>query len=59
MQEILQRFEGMAYMSSLDLNSAYLQIELDKDSRQYTAFLFETTVYQYKRVPYGFKNVHL
>jgi putative transposase len=56
MQEILQRFEGTQYMSSLDLNSAYLQIELDKNARKYTAFLFGTTVYQYKRVPYGFKN---
>jgi hypothetical protein len=55
-QEILQKFEGTIYMSSLDLNSAYLQIELDKDSRKYTAFLFETTVYQYKGVPYGFRN---
>jgi hypothetical protein len=56
MQEILQKFEGTLYMSSLDLNSAYLQIGLDENSRQYTAFLFETTVYQYKRVPYGFRN---
>jgi hypothetical protein len=54
--EILQQFEGVQYVSSLDLSLAYLQIELDEDSRNYTAFLFGTTVYQYKRVPYGFKN---
>jgi hypothetical protein len=52
----LQRFKGVQYISSLDLSSAYLQIELDEDSRNYTAFMFGMTVYQYKRVPYGFKN---
>jgi hypothetical protein len=43
-------------MTSLDLSSAYLQIELHEDSRKYTAFLFDSTVYQFKRVPYGFRN---
>jgi hypothetical protein len=56
MQELLQIFEGTKYMSTIDLSSAYLQIELHPDSRKYTAFLFDTTVYQFKRVPYGFKN---
>jgi hypothetical protein len=43
-------------MSSINLNSAYLQVELDKESRKYTAFLFDSTVYQFKRVLYGFMN---
>jgi hypothetical protein len=52
----LQRFDGARYMTSLDLSSAYLQVELDKDSRKYTAFLFNSTTYQFKSVPYGFRN---
>jgi hypothetical protein len=44
------------YFTSLDLSSAYLQIELHEESRKYTAFMSESTVYQYKRVPYGFRN---
>jgi hypothetical protein len=56
LQELLQRFEGASCMSSIDLSSAYLQIELHEESRKYTAFLIDSTVYQYKRVPYGFKN---
>jgi hypothetical protein len=55
-QEILNKFSGIQYISSLDLSSAYLQIELAEESRKFTAFIFGTTVYQYKRVPYGFKN---
>jgi hypothetical protein len=56
MQELLQKFEGTLYMTILDLNSAYLQIELNEESRKYTAFMFDSTVYQFKRVPYGFRN---
>jgi hypothetical protein len=56
LQELLQKFEGTRYMSSIDLRSVYLQVELHKESRKYTAFLFDSTVYQFKRVPYGFKN---
>jgi hypothetical protein len=56
LQELLQRFEGAKYISSLDLNSAFLQVELHEDSRKYTAFLYDSVVYRYKRVPYGFKN---
>jgi hypothetical protein len=56
LQELLQRFNGACYLTSLDLSSAYLQIELHEESRKYTAFLFDLTVYQFKRVPYGFKN---
>jgi hypothetical protein len=55
-QELVQKFQGAKYMSSLDLSSAFLQVKLHKESRKYTAFLFDSTVYQFKRVPYGFKN---
>jgi hypothetical protein len=54
--ELLQRFNGARYLTSLDLNSAYLQIELHAESRKYKAFFFDSTVDQFTRVPYGFKN---
>jgi hypothetical protein len=56
LNELLQRFHDARYMTSIDLSQAFLQIPLKKESRPYTAFLFDSTVYQYKRVPYGFKN---
>ena len=43
MNELLQRFHGAKYFTSLDLSSAYLQIELHEDSRKYTAFMSEST----------------
>lgn len=56
MHELLQRFNGARFMTSLDLTSAYLQVPLHEESRKYTAFLFDSACYQYKRVPYGFRN---
>jgi hypothetical protein len=56
LQELLQRFNNSRYLTSLDLSSAYLKIELQEESRKYTTFLFDSTVYQFKRVPYGIKN---
>jgi hypothetical protein len=41
MQEILQRFHGTRYITTLDLSSAFLQVPLDKASRKYTAFEFQ------------------
>jgi len=54
--EMLQQFHGVKYMTSLDLTSAFLQIPLEASSRKYTAFLFDTNVYQFQRVPFGTKN---
>jgi hypothetical protein len=55
-RELLQKFRGAKYITSLDLSSAFLQITLEKSSRQWTAFLFESNVRQFTTVPYGFKN---
>jgi hypothetical protein len=56
MREILQTFYGAKYIMSLDLSSAFLQVRLEQSSRQWTAFQFESNVYQFTTVPYGFKN---
>jgi len=56
MRELLQKIYGTKYITSLDLGSAFLQIPLEHFSRQWTAFQFESNVYQFTTVPYGFKN---
>jgi len=56
MQMLLQRFHGTSYISTLDLSSAFLQIPLEESSRKWTAFQFQNKVYQFTRVPYGFRN---
>jgi hypothetical protein len=56
MGELLQRFQGSRYITTLDLSSAFLPVLLAKSSRKRTVFNFENQVYQFTRVPYGYKN---
>ena len=51
--EILQKFSGVKYMTSLDLTAGYWQAPLATESRRYTAFLFNGKNYQFKRLPFG------
>jgi hypothetical protein len=50
-RELLQRFHGAKYISSIDLNSAFLQISSEESSRIWTAFHFEGQTYKFTRVP--------
>lgn len=43
-------------MSLTDLASGYWQIPLYEDSRKYTAFLFESKLYHFRRIPFGIKT---
>ena len=52
--ELLQRFHGAKYISSIDLKSAFLQMPLEESSRIWTAFHFEGQTYRFTRVPFGF-----
>jgi len=56
MRELLQRFHGSSYITSLDLSSAFLQVPLSKGSRKWTAFQFQSRAYQFTSVAYGVNN---
>ena len=55
-EELIQKFYKCKYFSKIDLTVGYWQIPWHKNSRPYTAFLFNTTMYQFKRVPFGLKT---
>ena len=46
-------FNGARYFSKLDLNQAYHQLPLDKESRFITTFATHIGLYRYKRLNYG------
>jgi len=51
---ILQNLRNAFYISALDLKSGYHQIELDEDSRSYTAFTVPGAgLYEFKVMPFG------
>ena len=57
MQEMIDRLQGAAVMSTLDLRSAYHQLTLHEDSRDLTAFLHEGQMWRYIRCPFGLKSL--
>lgn len=51
--EIFSKLAGARYFSKLDLRSAYHQLEIREDSRDYTAFICHIGLFRYKRLPFG------
>ena len=56
LQNCLYRAHNIKYFTKLDLVRGYYQVEIDEDSRQYTAFSTTRNQYQFKRLPFGLKN---
>ena len=56
MNEVIQKHHGAKFFSKIDLTNGYWQVQLDDESRKYTAFLYNNKVYQYTRVPFGFRD---
>ena len=52
-ETVLDELCGAGIFTTLDIKSAYFNIELEKDSRPYTSFRTESGSYQFKRTPQG------
>lgn len=51
--EMVCMLDGACFFSTLDLWSAYHQIELPTDSKHFTAFITPHGLFQFKRMPFG------
>ena len=57
MQETMESMVGTRYFSCMDLKSGFWQVQMDKESRQYTAFTVGSmAVYEFLCMPYGLCN---
>ena len=54
--ECLDILKDKNFFSSLDLNSAYHQIQIKKEDRHKTAFMINNRKYQYRTMLFGAKN---
>ena len=54
--ELLQDFHNCKVFLKIDLKDSFWQVPLDEESRPFTAFLFEGTMYHFIRVPFGLKS---
>lgn len=55
-EEILDLLGGSKYFTTLDLHSAYYQILLHKEDRQYTAFQTNRGKFQFTKMAMGLKS---
>lgn len=51
--ELIQRYHGVKYFTSIDLRASYWQIPIAPESRKYTAFIHAGRSYQFKVLPFG------
>ena len=56
MQDIVRRIAQYKVYSTLNLTSAYHQVELPSSDRLYTAFQADESLWQWKRMPFGLTN---
>ena len=57
MQDMLEQLQGATVFSSLDMKSAYHQLDLHPESRALTTFITHQGLMRYKRCPYGLKSL--
>lgn len=53
LDELLARFCGKSFFSSLDFTSGYWQLPLHINVRKYTTFVYDVRTYQFCVVPFG------
>ena len=54
--EMLDKFEGSQWFSSIDLASAYWQVEMDEKDIEKTAFITNEGLYEFLVMPFGLCN---
>ena len=55
-EEIFDNLAGAKYFSTVDLKSAYNQVEIDESDQYKTAFTTPMGLYEYTKMPYGLCN---
>ena len=56
MQDVVKQVAQYKIYSTLDMSSAYHQIELPESDRIYTAFQADGSLWQWKRILFGLSN---
>ena len=54
--EIFDHLAGAKHLSTVDLKSAYNQVEIDESDQHKTAFTTPMGLYEYTKMPYGLCN---
>jgi hypothetical protein len=55
-QDLLRRSANAKYISTMDAEKGYWQIQMDQRSKKYTAFCTDRGFFEYNCMPFGLKN---
>jgi hypothetical protein len=55
-EDILQSLTGSQWLTTLDALAGFTQLEMSEDSKEYTAFRSHRGLYQFRRLPFGYRN---
>ncbi len=53
LEELVEVASGNEFYATLDLKEAYLQVEIEENSRDITIFSDGVSLYRFKRLPFG------
>lgn len=56
MSDLIEKVQGSEWFTLIDLKDGYFQVEIKEEDKMKTAFKFENMVYEWNRMPMGFKN---
>ena len=56
MDQLIAAFKGKTWISTIDLKSGFWHIPVRKADRKYTAFVFNSKLYEWNRMPFGTAN---
>ena len=55
-EELMYRFQGAEYITSLDMKSGYWHIPVREEDKEKLAFAFNGNLYEWNRMPFGPRN---
>lgn len=56
MNDLIEKVQGSQIFSLIDLKDGYFQVEISEEDRMKTAFKFDNMLFEWCRMPMGFKN---
>lgn len=56
MEDIVDNLSEALIFSTLDIESAFLHVPIEEDSRKYTAFITQDGLFEFNFAPFGYRN---
>lgn len=55
-EEVLEKMQSAKYFTVMDLKNGFFHVEIEEQSRKYTAFVTKEGLFEFNKAPFGFCN---